>query len=66
LLWVPRILLSPLYLVSEFGVRRPLGWVVTTLEKEVIRSSEIESKVGLGPTLGVDLGFRPNGWRTGF
>jgi hypothetical protein len=28
-LWVPRILLSPLYFVSEFVIRRPLGAAIT-------------------------------------
>ena len=32
-LWVPRILLSPLYFVSEFVIRRPLGAAITAAEK---------------------------------
>src|SRR5689334_24631168 len=36
LIWVPRVLFSPLYFVSEFIVRRPLGWLVSTAEEEEI------------------------------
>jgi hypothetical protein len=33
LLWVPRVLLFPLYLVTEFMIRRPLGALATTAEE---------------------------------
>ena len=29
-LWIPRVILSPLYFVSEYIIRRPLGWLITT------------------------------------
>jgi len=32
-LWLPRVALSPLYLLSEYGVRRPLGAIVTNVER---------------------------------
>ncbi len=32
-LWIPRILLSPLYVVNEFVLRRPLGWIITKAEQ---------------------------------
>ena len=32
-LWVPRLVLSPLYFVSEYVVRRPLGAAITAAEK---------------------------------
>src|SRR5882672_4084403 len=32
LLWVPRIAFFPFYLVSEYVVRRPLGWLITSAE----------------------------------
>lgn len=32
-LWIPRLALSPLYLVNEYAVRRPLGGLVTTAER---------------------------------
>ncbi|HKU38809.1 MAG TPA: hypothetical protein VJR89_11700, partial [Polyangiales bacterium] len=33
LLWVPRLLLSPLYLVSEYVIRVPLGFLLTAAER---------------------------------
>ena len=33
-LWVPRVVLFPLYLVSEYLIRRPLGWLISTGERE--------------------------------
>lgn len=33
-LWIPRIVLSPLYLVNEFGLRRPLGALVSRAERK--------------------------------
>src|SRR5215470_800720 len=33
LLYVPRIVLFPLYLVSEYGVRRPMEWLVINAER---------------------------------
>jgi len=32
-LWIPRVALSPLYVVNEFVVRRPLGALVTVAER---------------------------------
>jgi hypothetical protein len=67
LLWVPRILLSPLYLVSEYVVRRPLGWVVTTAEREEIPTLLIDfftfgpdRAAGIVPTALIDFGLRPS------
>ncbi len=66
-LWVPRVLLSPLYLVSEFVVRRPLGWVITTAERNqwpsAIRNFFLfgpDKKAGVVPTAFLDFGFRPS------
>ncbi len=68
LLWVPRIALSPLYLVSEFVVRRPLGWVATTAEREHWPAILIDfftfgpqKNAGIVPTFLIDFGFRPSG-----
>lgn len=67
LIWVPRILLSPLYLVSEFVVRRPLGFVVTAAEREKLPSLLIdwftwgpEQNAGIIPTAMIDFGLRPS------
>lgn len=65
-LWVPRAALFPLYLVSEYAVRRPVGAVVTLAEKHHLRQRWYElftldeaGKVGLFPTGRIDLGLRP-------
>ena len=67
LLWVPRIVFSPLYLVSEFVLRRPLGWLVTTAELNDWPALLIdfftfgeEQKAGIVPTALIDFGFRPS------
>ena len=33
LLWVPRVVLFPLYLTSEYVIRRPLGWLISGAER---------------------------------
>lgn len=65
LIWVPRIVLSPLYLVSEFVIRRPLGWVISTAEEEEVPQKLVnlftfgpENNIGIVPTGLVDFGFR--------
>jgi hypothetical protein len=69
-LWVPRVALFPLYAVSEYAIRRPLGAVVTLAEKHHLRERwyefftlDEEGKIGLFPTGQIDLGLRP---RAGF
>ena len=66
-LWVPRILLSPLYALSEYVIRRPLGWFITTAEQKqwpsAIKNFFVfgpEKKAGIVPTFFLDLGFRPS------
>lgn len=67
LLWIPRVVLSPLYFVSEFIVRRPLGWAVTTAEREKLPTKIVdfftfgeERKAGIVPTGLIDFGLRPS------
>lgn len=67
LLWPPRIVLFPLYLTSEYVIRRPLGALATTAEKnhwptKVINffTFDKEHKSGLIPTGFYDFGFRPS------
>ena len=33
-LWIPRVVLAPLYVVHEYGVRRPLGAFVRKAERD--------------------------------
>ncbi len=67
LLWIPRIVLSPLYLVSEYVVRRPLGWAVSEAEKNQVPQKLVdlftfgpENNIAVVPTGLVDFGFRPS------
>ncbi|MFO0568540.1 MAG: BamA/TamA family outer membrane protein [Polyangiaceae bacterium] len=67
LLWIPRVVFSPLYFVSEFLVRRPLGWVVASAEEQEIPQKVVdlltfgpENNVGIIPTGIIDFGFRPS------
>jgi hypothetical protein len=65
-LWVPRILLSPAYFVTEFMVRRPLGYVITAAERaklpEVLYNFLMvgPTTVGVVPFFLVDFGFEPS------
>jgi hypothetical protein len=65
LIWVPRVIVSPLWLVSEFVVRRPLGVLVTAIESHnvVERVSDvlgIGQPIGLVPTFYYDLSVHPH------
>ena len=66
-LWVPRILLSPLYLTSEYLVRRPLGAVIAAAERARVPSVLYDfftfgpdHKAGVAPIAFVDFGFNPD------
>lgn len=68
LLWVPRVILSPLYFVSEFVVRRPLGALATTVEEndwpgflQDAFGSGAEGDWGVVPTGLFDYGLRASG-----
>jgi hypothetical protein len=58
-LWVPRVLLFPAYVVTEYGIRQPIGYAVRGAERagfaELFASS---SDYKLFPTVVVDFGFR--------
>lgn len=67
LLWVPRVLLSPLYLVSEFVVRRPLGFLVSAAERAQLPEFLYDlflfgpnHQAGVLPVAFVDFGFYPS------
>jgi hypothetical protein len=66
-LWVPRVLLFPLYLVSEYLLRVPLGFVVSRAEEEEIPEKVLDFfTFGPGnrgrwtPSFFFDFGFRPS------
>lgn len=67
LLWFPRILVSPLYFVSEYIIRRPLGAIVTGAERAKIPEALYDffafgpdHKAGIAPYALIDFGFRPS------
>lgn len=67
LLWIPRIALSPLYLVSEYVVRRPIGFLVSEAERAQLPEFlynlftwGAEHEMGLIPIAFVDFGFDPS------
>lgn len=64
-LWVPRILLSPIYLLTEYGLRVPLGAGISAAERahwpEAFYNFFFfgpEHKAGFLPIAFVDFGFR--------
>jgi hypothetical protein len=67
LLWVPRLVLSPLYLVSEYLIRAPLSAAIPALERaEAPRklydflAFGSEHKAGIVPVGYADFGFNPS------
>jgi len=64
--WFPRVLLFPFYLVTEYGVRAPVGALVRTAEKhnwagalyDLFTSDD--GKIGLFPSAFFDFGTRPS------
>jgi hypothetical protein len=66
-LWVPRVILSPAYFVSEYVVRRPLGAAITYAERhgwpaaisDFLALNEVHP-VGVVPFFLVDFGFEPS------
>ena len=66
-LWVPRIVFFPLYLVTEFVLRRPLGFLISNAEEKEIPERVVQfftfgpsNNVALAPTFSFDFGFRPS------
>lgn len=67
LLWIPRIVLSPIYFVTEYVIRRPIGWFLTTAERNQWPSAIVnfftfgpDKKAGIVPTALIDFGFKPS------
>jgi len=67
LLWVPRVLLFPAYVVSEYVVRRPIGALMAGAERAHVPEAlynffmfDEERKAGWVPTFFVDFGFKPS------
>jgi hypothetical protein len=66
-LWVPRIVLLPLYLTSEYLIRRPLGFLLTEAERAELPAALYDffafgpdHSAGVVPTAFLDFGFSPS------
>jgi len=62
-MWIPRIATGPLYLVSEYLVRAPVGWLLTELEASgAIAAVEryLQQDFVVLPVAYLDLGMRPS------
>lgn len=67
LLWVPRLLLAPPYLVSEYVIRRPLGAAIAGAERAGWPGALYDfftfgpnHNAGFAPTAFFDFGFKPS------
>jgi hypothetical protein len=67
LLWIPRVIVSPLYLVSEYVVRRPLGFLVSGAERIGLPQALYDMfffgpdhNAGVLPIAFLDFGFYPS------
>ena len=66
-LWVPRVLLFPAYVVSEYLVRRPLGFAITAAERSGLPAAVYDfldlgssHPLGVVPFMLIDFGFQPS------
>jgi hypothetical protein len=66
-LWVPRVILSPLYFASEYVIRRPLALAIPAAERADLPNKIYdfftfgpEHKAGFAPVGFVEFGFNPS------
>jgi len=66
-LWVPRVILSPLYLVTEYGIREPLALAIPAAERADLPRKVYnfftfgpEHKAGIVPVGLIDFDFNPS------
>ncbi len=66
LLWGPRVVFFPLYLVLDYGLRRPIGALATLVERKQLiaftkdKLENDELQLGVSPIAFVDFGLRPS------
>jgi hypothetical protein len=72
LLWVPRVILFPPYVVAEFVIRRPLGWLIAGAERAGLPAwlynffTFDDHRAGVVPTVLLDFDFYPSVGLYGF
>lgn len=65
LLWIPRVIFWPVHAFFEYLLRRPIGWILTTGERERWDALQLQPSSRTGPSWGLvpavyfDLGFQP-------
>lgn len=66
-LWVPRVIFFPAYVLSEYVIRRPLGFLITEAERAELPAAlydffafGADHKAGIVPIAFVDFGFDPS------
>jgi hypothetical protein len=66
-LWVPRVLLFPVYLTSEYLIRWPLGTATTAAERAHVPrilydflTFGPDHQAGVAPLISLDVGFKPS------
>jgi hypothetical protein len=66
-LWVPRVIFSPIYFVTEFLIRRPLGFLIAGAERaglpDILYNFFFfgpDHKAGFAPLVFADFGFNPS------
>ena len=66
-LWVPRVLFSPVYFVTEFLIRRPLGALIAGAERAGLPETLYnffffgpDHRAGFAPLVFADFGFNPS------
>jgi hypothetical protein len=67
LIWTGRVVLFPAYVVSEYVIRRPLGFLITEAERAEVPATLYnffvfgpDRKAGIVPTAFLDFGFSPS------
>jgi hypothetical protein len=65
--WIPRVLLTPLYLISEYLIRRPIGAVIIAIERDKLAQRAIyiftiggKKDIGFFPTFFYDFNLLPS------
>src|SRR5262245_28663775 len=67
LIWIPRVLLAPPYFVSEYLLRRPIGFLIASSEQTGVPAFIYDfftfgpdHQAGIVPVVFYQFGFRPN------